>query len=138
MRHDTPEHLLETFFAAFNRHDLETLMALYEPQGTLVAQPGMVAQGAAAVREALGAFLAMKPAMTRERSQIVMAGDTALALTRWTLRGHRRGRLRRADARRCDRRAAPAGGWELARGARQSLGRVVALGVIHAGVITPA
>src|SRR5262245_61284952 len=87
MKTDTPHALLETFFAAFNRSDLETLVGLYEPNATLVAQPGMVADGATAIREALGGFLAMKPRMTRETSQILIAGDTALALTRWTLDG---------------------------------------------------
>jgi ketosteroid isomerase-like protein len=47
----------------------------------------MIAEGPAALREALGAFLAMKPVLRVEKTQLVMAGDVALALTRWTLDG---------------------------------------------------
>jgi ketosteroid isomerase-like protein len=36
----TPEGALQAFFQAFNQGDIEALMALYEPQPVLVAQPG--------------------------------------------------------------------------------------------------
>jgi uncharacterized protein (TIGR02246 family) len=87
MKSETPQALLDSYFAAFNRADLETLVASYEPRGALVAQPGMIAEGPAALREALGAFLAMKPVLRAEKNQLVVAGDLALALTRWTLDG---------------------------------------------------
>lgn len=87
MQTNTPEALLESFFAAFNRADRAALIELYEPDGALVAQPDAIAQGTSALREALDGFLSMRPKMVREGSKIVVAGDIALALTAWTLQG---------------------------------------------------
>jgi len=83
----TPEGALQAFFQAFNQGDIEAVMALYEPQPVLVAQPGRVAEGQAAVREALNAFLAMKPTLTPQRNFTVTAGDLALSIVKWTLKG---------------------------------------------------
>ena len=48
-------HLL--FAEAFAAHDLESAMALYEPQAALVPQPGEIVTGTEVIREALGTFL---------------------------------------------------------------------------------
>jgi ketosteroid isomerase-like protein len=36
----TPEEVVRLFAQAFSVHDLEALMALYEPEATLIPQPG--------------------------------------------------------------------------------------------------
>jgi hypothetical protein len=36
-------------------------MALFEPEATLIPQPGQVVTGTEAIREALSGFLALKP-----------------------------------------------------------------------------
>jgi ketosteroid isomerase-like protein len=36
----TPEEVARLFAQAFSVHDLEALMALYEPEATLIPQPG--------------------------------------------------------------------------------------------------
>src|SRR3954447_24201319 len=51
------EHMHGLFGQAFNAADLEALMALYEPHAALIPQPGTVAQGTPAVRDALRWFL---------------------------------------------------------------------------------
>lgn len=83
----TPEGAAQEFFHVFNRRDIETVMALYEPQPVMVAQPDQVAGGQAAVREALNRFLAMKPTLAPQRNRIVTAGDLALSILKWTLQG---------------------------------------------------
>ena len=83
----TPQALLDAFFHAFNTGDLDATLALYEPNAALVAEPGKTVQGTAALREALGAFLGMKPKLTPDKSELITAGDLALSLVKWTLNG---------------------------------------------------
>lgn len=75
------------FFHAFNNGDVDAAVTLYEPDAVMVAQPGEVISGAAAVREALSCFLNLKPTLTLEKSELVVAGDIALSVVRWTLEG---------------------------------------------------
>jgi ketosteroid isomerase-like protein len=78
----TPDEALEAFFDAFNQGDIEKMMVFYEPRPVMVSQPGLVAEGQAAVREALKLFLAMKPTMTRRDHTAVIAGDLALLIVK--------------------------------------------------------
>ncbi|HEY7066919.1 MAG TPA: SgcJ/EcaC family oxidoreductase [Chloroflexota bacterium] len=82
-----PEDVHSAFAAAFNAGDADALMALYEPGASLVAQPGQVVTGTAAIRAALDGFLALKATMTLETRAIVTAGDVALSHGQWTLAG---------------------------------------------------
>ena len=83
----TPEETVQAIFEAFNQGDVEAAVALYEPNGVLVVQPGQLAEGTAALREALAGFIAMKPVFTLGKSELVMAGDLALSMVRWSLTG---------------------------------------------------
>lgn len=78
---------VQTFFNAFNRGDIEAVLALYEPQAVLVAQPGQVAAGPAALRQALNGFLAMQPTLALLQHEVITVGDLALSLAKWTLKG---------------------------------------------------
>ena len=82
-----PDDLLQTFFRAFNTHDLNAVMALYEPEPTMATEPGQLAQGRVAVRQALTGFLAMKPTLTAEKFKVITANDLALSIIKWTLIG---------------------------------------------------
>jgi uncharacterized protein (TIGR02246 family) len=82
-----PEEVVQTFYRAFNSGDIETIVALYEPRAMLVAQPGQLTEGHAAIREALQAFLALKPTLTLQKHQVVTSGDIALSMDQWTLKG---------------------------------------------------
>jgi uncharacterized protein (TIGR02246 family) len=81
------EKTIQEFFEAFNRGDLDAIIALYEPNATMVPRPGQMAEGHAAIREALNGFLAMEPALILEKKSLVIAGDIALLIVRATLRG---------------------------------------------------
>ena len=83
----TPQDLLSTYFDRFNGGELDATTSLYEASGVLVAQPATTAEGTAAVREALARFFALRPRLAVDASRIIIAGDVALALTRWTLDG---------------------------------------------------
>jgi uncharacterized protein (TIGR02246 family) len=82
-----PEQMHAVFEAAFNAGDLETLMALYEPDAALVPQPGVVAEGTAAIREALRWFLDRGGQITLDTKLVVRVGDLAYLSNRWSLAG---------------------------------------------------
>lgn len=80
---DTVNKLIE----AINRGDLNAAVALYEPQATLVTEPGKPAKGTAAIRAALQDLIALKPTLKGETHQIVEGGDLALFCSKWKLKG---------------------------------------------------
>jgi uncharacterized protein (TIGR02246 family) len=81
----TPEELPLLFAEAFSAHDLDAALALYEPEATLIALPGQVVTGTEAIREALGASLALEPKFDLEFNKAFEAGDLALLFSDWTL-----------------------------------------------------
>jgi uncharacterized protein (TIGR02246 family) len=83
----TPEEVPRLWAQTFVAGDLDALVALYEPDATLVAQPGEVVRGTEAIRIALRAFLATRPTFNLEVRKILQAGDIALSFADWTLRG---------------------------------------------------
>ena len=83
----SPQEGVQALFGAFNNGDIDALAALYEPGATMVAQPGQVATGTAAVREVLAGFLALKPTLSPVKNELIIAGDIALSVTNWTLKG---------------------------------------------------
>ena len=83
----TPEELHREFVRAFNAGDLDGVMRLYEPQATLVPQPGVVATGHVANRQALQQFLALKGTMTIASVYVIQSGDLALLRGDWQLNG---------------------------------------------------
>jgi uncharacterized protein (TIGR02246 family) len=85
----TPEEVHRLWAKAFSAHDLEAVMALYEPEATLIAPgqevPNLILTGAEAVREHLSGLLALKPKFELEFKKAVQAGDIALLFSEWTL-----------------------------------------------------
>ena len=73
------------FAEAFGSHDLEAVLALYEPDATLIPQPGEVVTGTEAIRETLSQILAMKPRFDLQFKKAFQAGDIALLISDWTL-----------------------------------------------------
>jgi uncharacterized protein (TIGR02246 family) len=83
----TPEEVQRLWAGAFSAHDLKALLALYEPDATLIPQPGQVVTGTEAIREGLSGFLALKPKFDLEFKKAFQAGDIALLFSDWTLSG---------------------------------------------------
>jgi uncharacterized protein (TIGR02246 family) len=74
----TPEELDVLFANAINAGDIEVVIKLYEPGACLMPEPGEVASGTGAIRQALGGFLAMKPRIKLDVKKLAEAGDLAL------------------------------------------------------------
>jgi uncharacterized protein (TIGR02246 family) len=87
MHMSRPEEIHSRFATAFNSRNVDAIMALYEPQATLVPQPGQIVQGRDSIREALLQFLALKGTM--EVKSIFTLHGPGIALTRgkWKLSG---------------------------------------------------
>ena len=82
-----PEQMHGLFEQAFNAGDLDALMALYEPDATLIPQPGVVVEGAAAIRDSLQWFLDRQGQITLETKLVLRVGDLAFLANRWSLKG---------------------------------------------------
>lgn len=83
----TPQDTQREFAQAFNAGDIDSLMALYARDATLVPQPGQEVKGQAAIRDALQGFLQMKGHMDLTTTYVVQSGDTALMRSHWRVAG---------------------------------------------------
>lgn len=81
---ESPEELHIKFQHAFNRHDLDSILALYEPGAVLVSGRGPV-QGTAAIREVYRGILAMHPTLELRTLGVTRAGDLAMLHGEWIL-----------------------------------------------------
>ena len=82
-----PEQLHRLFEQAFNAADLDSLMALYEPDATLVPQPGTVVEGVDAIRDSLRWFLDRNGRITVDTKLVLRVGELAYLSNRWMLTG---------------------------------------------------
>ena len=83
---ESPEQLHISFQDAFNRHDLDSIVALYEPGAVLATVDGPV-HGTDAIREAYRGFLAMRPTIHLQTLRVNRAGDLAMLHGKWIKRG---------------------------------------------------
>ncbi|HXG04463.1 MAG TPA: DUF4440 domain-containing protein [Candidatus Binatia bacterium] len=81
-----PQDMARAWQEALNRGDLEELVALYEPNATLIPQPGRTVTGPG-IREALGPFLATKPRISLRSTNIIECDGIALIYGAWTMQG---------------------------------------------------
>jgi uncharacterized protein (TIGR02246 family) len=81
----SPEQIDSLFAQALNAGNLDALVALYEPQASLMASPGTLVAGTAAIRESLSAFVALKPTMQIAPRLVSRSGDLAVVTAKWQL-----------------------------------------------------
>ena len=81
----TPEDVDRQFADVLNAGKLDALVALYEPQATLMPSPGKLVSGTAGIREALSQFLAAKPKMSLTPKLVAQSGDLAVVTAKWEL-----------------------------------------------------
>jgi len=112
MMAESPEELHLEFQHAFNRHDLDSILALYEPDAVLVSGGGPV-QGTAAIREVYRGVLAVRPALELQTLGVTRAGDLAMLHGKWTLSeaGSDGNQIRREGRNTETARLQPDGNW---------------------------
>ena len=81
---ESPEHLHAEFRDAFNRHDLDAVVALYEHDAVLVTADGP-ALGREAIREAYRRFFTGRPAIELETLAVHRTGELAMLHGRWRI-----------------------------------------------------
>ena len=82
----SPEQLHRAFENAFNRRDLDALVALYEPGAVLVTRAGPV-RGRDAIRELYRGVLASDVTIELRTLAVTCAGDLAMLHGVWVERG---------------------------------------------------
>jgi ketosteroid isomerase-like protein len=82
-----PDQIPRLFEQAFNTDDLEGLLALYEPDATLVPQPDVVVEGIDGIRDSLRWLLDRKGRITIDSKLVLRRGDLAYLSNRWSLDG---------------------------------------------------
>jgi uncharacterized protein (TIGR02246 family) len=83
-----PEEIHRRFEEAFNRHDLEAVIALYEPHAVLLTNDGP-AHGLEAIREAYRRSFAVCPTIAVRTLAAVQSEDgLALLHGKWSLDGN--------------------------------------------------
>ena len=118
-----PEDLDRLFEQALNAGKLDDLVALYEPQATLMPMPGKLVTGHATIREALAGFVAGQPKISIAPQVAAQTGDIAIVTGKWESRGDRPGRQAGQDERPGGRRRAAPGRRTLAHGDRPAVRR---------------
>jgi enoyl-CoA hydratase len=85
IRTDDPAQLGQIFAERANAGDLAGMLALYEDSATFIGPDGASSSGRDAIRERLQDLLAVKPKITPDSGQVVIAGDVALMSNRWRM-----------------------------------------------------
>ena len=81
----TPKEIHPAFEAAFNRPDLDGLMALYAPDAAMFRADGSLATGLDAIRQELSGVLGTNGQMSMRSRYVYEAGDLAMLSCEWTL-----------------------------------------------------
>ena len=81
---ESPEQLHRAFQDAFNRHDLESIVALYEPDAVLATANGPLT-GIDAIRDRYRIALARHPSIDVQTLSVNRAGTLAMLHGKWIL-----------------------------------------------------
>ena len=85
MAAQSPEDMIRVWSDAFNRGDVDALLACYEDGCTLTRPTSPPITGHSAIRALFTAMLAGRPAIGARTRKIVRGGDLALCYGEWTL-----------------------------------------------------
>ena len=81
----TPLETVEQLDVAFNRGNLEAILAFYEDGATVVLEPGRLAIGKPALRQAFTWLLRSRLIARQVKTNVIETGDLALFTSKWIL-----------------------------------------------------
>jgi ketosteroid isomerase-like protein len=89
MAGNTPAETHRLWGEAFNSRDVDALVDLYEDGAILLADPQSrsISRGKDEIRQVLEGFVASGANFAIERTEVLEAGDVAVAYSQWTLTG---------------------------------------------------
>lgn len=82
-----PRGVHQAFAAAFNARDIESMLALYEPDAAVVPEPGQVVTGSKNIRAAMERYLELDSEIRIETIFVIQTGEIALTGSRRKVRG---------------------------------------------------
>lgn len=85
MKASEPRDLPGLFLQALNSGDVDSVVALYEPDGVVAPDPARLVAGQAAIESMVTEFLAQGPRFVLHDSEVVQASGIALVRSRWTV-----------------------------------------------------
>jgi uncharacterized protein (TIGR02246 family) len=85
VEHSQIQSTIDSNNAAVAAGDMDGILATYEPNAAMVAQPRMTVMGTPALREAFKQFLAINPKITIVSQDLIQAGDIALHSHTWKM-----------------------------------------------------
>jgi ketosteroid isomerase-like protein len=83
----SPRQLDEQFAKTYISGDVEALLAFYEPEATLVSQPGSPITGHDAIREEMLKMVALGGQIEVRTAAVIESAGLALVLSDWSLTG---------------------------------------------------
>ena len=83
----SPREAVRLADEAFNRGDLEGMLAFYEDGAVMLFAPGQMVSGKPALRDALRPLLGMNPTASHERVHVIVKDDIALWTSDWSVSG---------------------------------------------------
>jgi len=83
----TPQEAVDLADAAFNRGDLEGMLAFYEEGAVMLFAPGQLVSGKMAIRDLLKTLFRGNPVAKHDRTYVIESGDLALWTSTWSVTG---------------------------------------------------
>lgn len=80
-------NLIESMTTAFEAKDFDTVMTTYEPNVTIMFEPGKATTENAAIVAAFKEFAAADPRFTYSGHEVIVQGDIALHIAPWNMMG---------------------------------------------------
>lgn len=80
-----PQSFPAVFDDALNTGNLDLLLSLFEPEACFRASDGLMKQGLDALRQEMGAMIAVKARLHNHLRHVMQSGATALIIVDWTL-----------------------------------------------------
>lgn len=85
--HKAIQGTIDAMVSAFSAHNIDGIMATYEPGAVVVGQPGSPTSGTPALRDLFRQFIALDPRFTFTDQEVIQAGDIALHFNTWKMTG---------------------------------------------------
>lgn len=87
MQATTPSEVYEIFATYFSAGTVDLLLTMYEEGAVMLPAPGQLATGKDQIRQILEGFLALNGDFQIQAPTVLQAGDIALLMAKWTLKG---------------------------------------------------
>jgi len=106
---------VEDLTAAFQKRDLEGVMTAYEPSAAIAFEPGQSVGDEDRIRETFAQWFALNPRFEYAGHDVLVAGDLALHVAPWHMRGTLPGGqpVEREGLSIAVLRRAPSGEWQI-------------------------